>query len=159
MFVFRKIWRAFFLETPVLRSPFYFITDDFTPVYKEKDPELIFPVFLKFSKEFIKSKSCIMLMTLSRFLCRYWQGFSSQYSLLSFIEQFKMALNKKEYARAFLMDVSRAFGTKNHQLLINELHAYGFTRNAWKTLFSYISDHWQSMAINFSFSSWSKLLS
>ena len=122
MFVFRKIWRAFFLETPVLRSPFYLITDDFTPVYKEKDPELIFPVFLKFSKEFIKSKSCIMLMTLSHFLCRYWKGFSSQYSLLSFIEQFKMALNKKEYARAFLMDVSRAFGTKNHQLLMNYMH-------------------------------------
>ena len=32
--------------------------------------------------------------------------------VLSFIEQFKMALNKKEYARTVLMDVSRAFGTK-----------------------------------------------
>ena len=34
-------------------------------------------------------------MTLSPFLCGYRKGFSSQYSLLSFIEQFKMALNKK----------------------------------------------------------------
>ena len=51
-----------------------------------------------------------MLMTLSPFLCGYRKGFSSQY--LSFIEQFKMALNKKEYARTVLMDVSRAFGTK-----------------------------------------------
>ena len=51
-------------------------------------------------------------MTLSPFLCGYRKGFSSQYSLLSFIEQFKMALNKKEYARTVLMDVSRAFSTK-----------------------------------------------
>ena len=56
------------------------------------------------------------------------------------------------------MDLSKAFDTINHELLIAKLHAYGFDKNALKLIFSYISDRWQRTKINLSFSSWSELL-
>ena len=52
-----------------------------------------------------------------------------------------MFLNKKEYARAVLIDLSEAFAKINHELLlIAKLHAYGFSKNALKQLLSFISD-------------------
>ena len=52
-----------------------------------------------------------------------------------------MFLNKKEYARAVLIDLSKAFAKINHELLlIAKLHAYGFSKNALKQLLSFISD-------------------
>ena len=56
------------------------------------------------------------------------------------------------------MDLSKAFDTINHELLIAKLHAYGFSKQALKILFSYMSDRWQRTKINKSFSSWSALL-
>ena len=46
------------------------------------------------------------------------------------------------------MDLSKAFDTINHELLIAKLHAYGFDKNALKLIFSYISDRWQRTRIN-----------
>ena len=56
------------------------------------------------------------------------------------------------------MDLSKAFDTINHELLIAKLNAYGFSKDALKLIFSYMSDRWQRIKINKSFSSWSALL-
>ena len=56
------------------------------------------------------------------------------------------------------MDLSKAFDTINPELLIAKLHAYGFSKDALKLIFSYMSDRWQRTKINKSFSSWSALL-
>ena len=56
------------------------------------------------------------------------------------------------------MDLSKAFDTINHELLIAKLYAYGFSKDALKLIFSYMSDRWQRCKINKSFSSWSALL-
>ena len=56
------------------------------------------------------------------------------------------------------MDLSKAFDTINHELLIAKLHAYGFSKQALKIVLSYMSDRWQRTKINKSFSSWSVLL-
>ncbi len=55
---------------------------------------------------------------------------------------------------AVLMDLSKAFDTINHELLIAKLHAYGFEKEALKL--SYLSNRWQRTKINTSFSSWSE---
>ena len=59
-------------------------------------------------------------------------------------------LDNKGYVGAVLMDLSKAFDTINHELLIAKLHAYGFDKNALKLIFSYISDRWQRTKINLS---------
>ena len=56
------------------------------------------------------------------------------------------------------MDLSKAFHTINHDLLIAKLTAYGFTKNSLRLIISYLSYRWQRTKINTSFSSWTELL-
>ena len=41
------------------------------------------------------------------------------------------------------MDLSKAFDTINHELLIAKLHAYGSSIDALEILLSYLQDRWQ----------------
>ena len=56
------------------------------------------------------------------------------------------------------MDLSKAFDTLNHELLIAKLHAYGFECAALSLINSYLSNRWQRTKINTSFSTWTELL-
>ena len=56
------------------------------------------------------------------------------------------------------MDLSKAFDTINHKLLIAKLHAYGFDISALELVNDYLSDRWQRTKINTSFSTWSLIL-
>ena len=56
------------------------------------------------------------------------------------------------------MDLSKAFDTLNHDLLLAKLHAYGFDRDPLKVFHSYLSNRYQRTKINKSFSSWSKIV-
>ena len=78
--------------------------------------------------------------------------------LSSLIEKWKQILDDKGYGAAVLMDLSKAFDTINHELLIAKLHAYGFTKESLIIIFSYLSDRWQQVKIDSSFSSWSELI-
>ena len=62
---------------------------------------------------------------LSPYLCGYRKGFSTQLALLSLTEKWKKVLDNKGIRGAVLMDLSRVFGTINHDLLIAKLHSYG----------------------------------
>ena len=95
---------------------------------------------------------------LSPFLCGYRKGFSAQHALISLIENWRKTLDKKGYAGAILMDLSKAFDCINHNLLIAKLEAYGFDINALKMMKSYLSDRRQRIKVNNSFSSWADLL-
>ena len=55
-----------------------------------------------------------------------------------------------------LMDLSKAFDTLNHDLLIAKLHAYGFSKQALFFIISYLSNRWQRKKN--SYSSWTELL-
>ena len=56
---------------------------------------------------------------LSPYLCGYRKGFSTEQALLSLTENWKLLLDKQGYGGAVLMDLSKAFDTLNHDLLIN----------------------------------------
>ena len=78
---------------------------------------------------------------LSPYLCGYRKGFSAQYALVSLIEKWKASLNKKSFDGAVLKDLSKAFDTINHELLIAKLHAYGTHKESLKVLLNYLKEN------------------
>ena len=95
---------------------------------------------------------------LSKYLCGYRKGYSVQYALIALLEKLRIQLDKRGYGGAILMDLSKAFDTLNHALLIAKLHAYGFSKSALVLSKSYLSNRWQRTKINYSYSSWIELL-
>ena len=95
---------------------------------------------------------------LSPYLCGYRKGYSAQHALISMIEHWRSTLDRKGYAGAVLMDLSKAFDCINHDLLIAKLHAYGFGIDSLKMIKDYLSNRKQRVKINTSFSTWSDLL-
>ena len=56
------------------------------------------------------------------------------------------------------MDLSKAFDTINHPLLLAKLHAYGFSKQALAIISSYSSNRKHRIKINNVFSSWRDLM-
>ena len=95
---------------------------------------------------------------LSPYLCGYRKAFNTQYALLTLTEKWKKEPDNKGYPGALLMDLSKAFDTINHELLVAKLYVYGFSKDPLKLINSYMFDRWQRTKIDKSFSSWSALL-
>ena len=124
---------------------------DITPVYKKNDPLdktnyrsiSILPVVSKiFERIMQKQINDFIIGFLSAFLCGYKKGFNTQHALLTLVENWRKSLDNKDLGGAILMDLSKAFDTLNHDLLIAKLHAYGFQHDALKLLYSYLSKGW-----------------
>ena len=88
----------------------------------------------------------------------YRKGFSTQHALFSLIEKWKKVLDSKGYGGAILMDLSKAFDTVNHDLLIAKLHVYGFLKESLKLIKSYLTNRWQKTKLNTGFSKWTEIL-
>ena len=58
---------------------------------------------------------------------------------------------------AILMDLSKAFDTIKHELLIAKLHAYGFSRDALELIHNFLNDRWHRTKVNNSYSSWKEI--
>ena len=62
----------------------------------------------------------------SKYQCGFRQGYNAQYCLLVMGEKWKEALGKGGFSCALLTDLSKAFDSIKHDLLIAKLTAYGF---------------------------------
>ena len=140
---------------------------DITPTFKKEDatsvknyrPISVLPAVSKVYERVIQKQITTHIdKYLSPYLCGYRKGYNAQHALISLIEKWKISLDKHGYAGAILMDLSKAFDTLNHELLLAKLHAYGFSKAALGLIHSYLTDRWQRTKINNSFSSWSELL-
>ena len=140
---------------------------DVSPLFKKDDetfvenyrPVSVLPTASKvFERIMQKQISDYVGKFLSPFLCGYRKCFSTQNALLTLIERWKLCLDKEGFAGVLLMDLSKAFETINHKLLITKLRAYGFSTDALEVLLSSLQDRWQRVEINTTFSSWTQLL-
>ena len=94
---------------------------------------------------------------LSRHLSGYRKGFNTQTALLSLIKKWKSILDKKGFSGAVLVDLSKAFDTINHELLIAKLDVYGFSKKSLELILDYLSNRLQHAKINSKLSSWSEI--
>ena len=86
---------------------------------------------------------------LSPYLCDYRKSFSKQQALVSLIKRREGNLDRKRYGDTVLMDLSKAFNTLNHNLLLSSLHVCVFFH-------SYLSIRYQRTKIK-KFRQWSKI--
>ena len=94
----------------------------------------------------------------SLYLCGFRKNHNAQYSLLKMIENWKKQLDNSEKVGVIFMDLSKAFDSINHSLLLAKLKVYGFSNQALNLLQSYLFNRFQRSIINGSFSSWNEVI-
>ena len=94
----------------------------------------------------------------SKLLNGFRKNHNTQNGLLNMLETWRHNLNQKNIIGAIIMDLSKAFDTINHNLLLAKLNAYGFNNDSVQLLKSYLSSRKQRTKINTSYSSWMDIL-
>ena len=102
-------------------------------------------------EDFMKDK-------LSNLLTGFRKNHNTQHCLMSMLEKWKKTLDKGGYICAIFMDLSKAFDTLNHKLLIAKLGAYGFDTKALYYIKSYLDNKKQRVRVNSNFSSWQEVI-
>ena len=140
---------------------------DISPIFKSIDStakknyrpiSILRSVSKLFEKLLQKQLSPFFDQHLSQLLCGYRKGYTTQYALLKLIEKWKKVRDNNGYSAAVLMDLSKAFDTINHDLLIAKLHAYGIKGTSLKLLKNYLSNRYQRTKIEGKYSTWEELL-
>ena len=130
------------------------------PIYKEKGenylysnyrPISLIPVFSKILEKLVYNK-------IFHFLVRYQILFKSQYGFrcghstihatLDFLKTIEKALQDNEYAIGIFCDLSKAFDTLDHKVLLDKLDHYGIRGNWHSWLKSYLSGRMQYVDIH-----------
>ena len=94
----------------------------------------------------------------SQYLCGFRRGHSTQHCLLFLLEKLKRALDKGLVTGILLTDLSKAFDSISHELLIAKLYAYVFSINSLKLINGYLSDRMQRTKEGDTFSTWRRIL-
>ena len=69
-------------------------------------------------------------------------------ALVRMCEEWRISLDKGESVGSIAMDLSRAFNSVPHDLLIAKFHTYGASITACKPLASYLSNRFQRIKLN-----------
>ena len=85
---------------------------------------------------------------LSPYLFGFRNGYSTEQCLNAMLEQWKKALDQKQYVGAVLTDLSKA-----------KLEAYGFENNALSFIYNYLTKRSQRTKVKNSYSSWRTITS
>ena len=109
---------------------------DIIPIHKKDSttdkenyrPISLLPTISKIFERLVeKQLKCFIDKKLSRYLCGFRKGHSTQHALLDMLRKWEHCLNNKGKIGAVLMDLSKAFHCLPHDLLIAKLdEAYEF---------------------------------
>ena len=93
---------------------------------------------------------------LSPILCGFRKGYSTQDALIRLLENWRAHLCNKGIIGTILCDLSKAFDTLPHDLIIAKLD--GFGHNALKLLSDYLNGRFQRCKVGSKYSNWLLLL-
>ena len=130
------------------------------PVYKLKGSKHLYENYRPISllSTFSKIMERLIYNKLFDFLVRYGILFESQFGFrrghstlhatLDFVKNIENALEKGEYGVGVFCDLSKAFDTINHQVLLAKLEHYGIRGKALEWMSSYLSGREQYIEYN-----------
>ena len=139
---------------------------DVIPAYKKDIPTdksnyrpiSLLPTVSKIFEKIYKAQiDSYMENYISKFLCGFRHGYSTQHCLLVMLEKIKKALDNNRSCGAVFTDLSKAFDCIRHDLLIAKLHAYNFDNSALNLINSYLTNRMQRTKINNKSSTWSEV--
>ena len=135
-------------------SKFFQDTDVPTKIIKENDE--VFAIMFKQLGD--SMEDCFL-----KFQYGFTKACSTQQCLIALIEKWKSATDKGNSFRELLRDLSKAFDCLPHELLIANLHAYGFSLDTLRLVCSYScliknKDQKKKRKRNESYSSWEEIL-
>ena len=91
---------------------------------------------------------------LSHSLSAYRAGYSCQHVILQLTEFWRQSLDKGNYVRTVAMDLSTAFDSMPHGLLIAKLSAYGVSKQACNLIIKYLCNRRQKTKVMDKCSEW-----
>ena len=147
--------------------PYEMKLGDISPVFKKMDkqsksnyrPITVLSALSKVFERLIADQlGTFMNDKLSDFLCGFRKGFSTEDALLCLIENWRKCIAKGHVVGTILCDLSKAFDTLPHDLLIAKLAAYGLGSKALKLLSNYLKNRKQRVKAGSYFRDWIDIL-
>ena len=121
-----------------------FIKKMIKPINQTTDQLVFYLQYQKFLKNlFLGSLAHFWKKKLSKFLCGFRKKYSTQHALINLINKWYCKLDSSSNVGAVLMDLSKAYDTLPHDLLIAKLAAYGLGNKSLSFLLSYLSNRKQ----------------
>ena len=75
----------------------------------------------------------------SKYLFGFRKGYSTQHCLLYMLECLRKALDKGMHTGILLTDLTKAFGSLYHDLLLSKRNSYGFSKLSLKMINDYLN--------------------
>ena len=132
-----------------------------TPLFKKNDelsktnyrPVTVLPVINNYSVQIEDFFAGI----LSDFISSYRRNYSCERALIRLTEDWKRCRDNKETVAVVSMDLSKAFDTIPHSLLLSKLKAYGLSDTSCKLLDDYLTGRTQRVKIGDTYSKWKEI--
>ena len=108
---------------------------------KNYRPVSLLNMFSKIHEKFLHEgiRNCVSTF-LSKFISAYRKSNSTNHVLICLVENWKKSLDKKKLVGVILMDLSEAFYSIPHDLIIAKMYAYIFSINVVTFFYSYLKD-------------------
>ena len=129
------------------------------PIFKNGDksdfqnyrPISVLPSFSKIFEKVVQSR-LLSYLHLNNILCSNQFGFRKNHStymaLIELYDKISLAIDKNEYSIGIFIDLSKAFDTLDHNILLKKLYHYGIRGKAWDWFNSYLCNRKQCVCLN-----------
>jgi len=129
--------------------PLYKKGDDFK--FENYRPISLLPTISKVIEK-IMYKQIYNHFTLKKLFISSQYGFrkdhSTEHAAMEFLDRVLHDMDKGDCPLSVFLDISKAFDTINHQILLEKLHYYGFSESALKLMRSYFTNRYQYVEYN-----------
>ena len=93
-------------------------------------------------------KFLIKINVLYRYQFGFRPGYSTDMALIEIVDNIKTAIDEDKFVCGTFLDLTKAFDTVNHKILLEKLNHYGIRGNINNFFKSYLSNRMQFVQIN-----------